>query len=352
MRMRECFYTVFLPGRSLAPATLVGYLHSLALWERLAGDPPIELLGGVGRDKDGQDAAKRADARVVAFNRAVLDDPDAESDQAGQRKLAFERPIRQKLIWGGYDRRGLLCLRPRGIWTADKHLRWLRAVLKAAAREGLIARVPVMPFNGSGKPDPRPIPDALLSAIYAACEVALQPLVRGVWPAHWWRALLCVAVCCGTRREALLGLRWEQLDLAGATLTECGEFDKVKRAHRKPLPPAAVAHLMRVRSDLAGPFVSLAHSRRFDRQWLTIQRAAGIDKESHFRFHCTKHTCGTAWGRQSSDLSAVSAQLGHSQLETSRFYVEASGKQREVADRFELPACFTEDFPSLQRKQG
>ena len=164
----------------------------------------------------------------------------------------------------------------RGSTTADKHLRWLRAVLRAAQAAGLIASVPKIPFARTGRPNPRPIPPEDLDRIYAACEVATLPQIGGVFPGHWWRAALCVAISCGCRRTALQQLRWENIDLSGRLLWEGSDADKRKQERCKALPAVAVAHLMRVRNTLPGPFWWTGYREGFDRQWHAIQSAAGI----------------------------------------------------------------------------
>lgn len=336
VRMRQSYFEIYLPSRkkALAPATQTAYAESLRHWERLTGDPSIEHI---------------AETTLRAWAKALCEDPDAEVDAHGQRRLVFEAPIVQRTLFGP-SVRSKRKRRQVGPNTADKHLRWARAVLRAAEKAGARSAAPPIPFYDLYEPDPRPISEPDLEAIYRACEVALEPQIVGVWPAHWWRALLCVAVCCGTRRAAILGLHWEQIDFGGRAIRERRELDKSKKPHLKALPPVAIAHLMRIRNTLEGPFVWTSYEKKFDRQWHAIQRAAGIPKDRHYRFHSTKATCGTQWAKQGAEAHAVQSQLGHAQMETGRYYVRVAG-QFKAAEQFELPACFSEDF-SLGQKQG
>jgi len=300
LTMREWFSTYFKPWFLVrrSPKTITEYTCTLDRWEQLSANRPIK-------------------------------DVHAEHLMAWRARLVELHGRRSAQISNA---------------TANKHLAALLAILSKAGQPGPhnrdalghLPRVPWIAPLRELEPSPRAIPPAELAAIYTACHQALHPAEP---PASaWWQAFIVVAYTCALRRGAMLGITWPNVDLASATLRIPASIDKAHRERRKPLVPAAVKHLLRIRADV-GPVFPWPHAlETLNRDWIWIQARAAIAPEAHYTLHDLKRTAAT----EASNLASpwvVQRLLDHAQLSTSLRYVAVPPELRDLAERLPLPAA-------------
>jgi integrase len=179
--------------------------------------------------------------------------------------------------------------RGRSEGTVRRELGVLRAAINHAHREGRVTRPVVVHLPD--RPAPR---DRWLSRREAAAllRAALrEPRVRMYLP-----LFVLLGLYTGHRKEAILSLRWSQVDLDGSRIdfNSPGARRTNKRRSKIPIPPKLLPHLRRARlrgTDLG--FVVNEKGRRLSdikRGFATACRKAGLEGVSP---HVLRHTCAT-----------------------------------------------------------
>lgn len=170
------------------------------------------------------------------------------------------------------------------------------------------------------------------------------------------RAMTEFALLSGQRKSAVVTLTWQQVDLPNREATVLLKTRGTnKRRHTFPLTDKMIA-IIESRPKVS-PFVFTYECRRnaparadrarrvagvrfpfskggWARQWQAALSAAGV---KDFRWHDLRHTAATRLLRQSNNLKAAQALLGHSTLEqTARYahvFTDDLRKMMETADR-------------------
>jgi integrase len=194
-------------------------------------------------------------------------------------------------------------VRGRSPGTVRRELGVLRAATNHAHRKGRITRVVAIELPD--RPEPR---DRWLTEKEAAelLRAALrEPRVRLYLP-----LFIVLGLYTGQRKEAILSLRWSQVDLNAGENRNEGRIDfnipgdrrtKKRRAHI-PIPRTLLGHLRRARkrgTDLG--FVVNDNGKRLGdlkRGFASACRRAGL---SGVTPHTLRHTCAT-WIVQSGDV--------------------------------------------------
>ena len=131
--------------------------------------------------------------------------------------------------------------RGRSIGTARRELGVLRAAINHAHRHGQITRPVAVELPD--RPEPR---DRWLSRIEAAriIRTARTPQARLYLP-----LFILIGLYTGRRKEAILSLRWPQVDLQARTIIfeVAGRRRTNKRRGIVPIPPRLLPHLLRAR---------------------------------------------------------------------------------------------------------
>ena len=115
----------------------------------------------------------------------------------------------------------------------------------------------------------------------------------------------------GARLGEVLGMRWDQLDLAGGIWTKPAAFTKQRREHRVPLPPAAL-ELIKQRPRIGGLVFCRPDGgpvRDLRRTWEGACKRAGVPR---VRIHDIRHSVASLLVSNGASLAVVGAILGHS----------------------------------------
>jgi integrase len=179
--------------------------------------------------------------------------------------------------------------RGRSAGTVRRELGVLRAAINHAYREGRITRA--VAVHLPDRPTPR---DRWLSRSEAAAllRAALrEPRVRMYLP-----LFVLVGLYTGQRKEAILSLRWSQVELDGNRI----DFNSPdarrtnKRRSKIPIPPKLLPHLRRARPrgrELGFVINDNGHRLRdIKRGFATACRKARLENVSP---HVLRHTCAT-----------------------------------------------------------
>lgn len=174
--------------------------------------------------------------------------------------------------------------------------------------------------------------------------------VRYQHSAHCYHAVLVTAARSGLRASELFGLRWEDVDFAGGTVSvkrrfRNGTFDVAKsRTSTRTVPvtadAVAVLRAWRIRSPhkAAGALVfctvrgaPLSPSNVSRRGVQPAAKAAGL---TGVGLHLLRHTWGSHLLAAGEDLASVSKYLGHASIAiTAAVYMHAVAKAPEVTAR-------------------
>lgn len=225
--------------------------------------------------------------------------------------------------------------RERAPATVRRELTTLRAALKFAHREGYVTSVPSvwMPAKPEGKK--RWLTKAEAAQLLNAARTA-RSAVRLYLP-----LFILVSLYTGARKEAILSLRWDQVDFRRGRINfnpPGREATSKGRAHI-PIP------------DRLLTFLKLAWTRRADNVGFVIhiggKRVKDVGDARHGSFgtacrragltdvtpHTLRHTCGTWMAQEGVDLWGIAGWLGQSYATTAEMYAHHSPDYMEHAKR-------------------
>ena len=203
---------------------------------------------------------------------------------------------------------------------AAKGVRALSSILAEAQRRGLVNQ-----NVAAGVKVSRPSRDR------AKVEIPTKDEIRALFDAadDDFKPMLLTAVFTGLRASELRGLRWQDIDLKGATVTVAQRVDQwgnagppKSAAGRRTVPiPATVVHVLkewRLRCPkgplgLAFPDTKggvQVHKNILTRRYYPAQKDAKLGKR--YSFHALRHFAASAFIAQRVDLKRLSGWLGHS----------------------------------------
>lgn len=211
--------------------------------------------------------------------------------------------------------------RPRAAGTVRRELTTLRAAINFAFEEGRITRsVPVW------LPDAPPGKDRWLSRAEATALLSAAR-TQGAVTRSYLPLFILVGLYTGARKEAILSLRWPQVDLERGYIdfNPPGRKQTKKRRSRIPIPERLLTFLRLARtrgSDLG--YVIQRHGTRVHdvkRAFATACENAGLEDVTP---HTLRHTCGTWMAQRGVPLHHIGGWLGHSSARTTELYAHHS----------------------------
>lgn len=160
-----------------------------------------------------------------------------------------------------------------------------------------------------------------IPAVIAAIDTEEDPFIR---------AFFRMALFTGARRGELLGLRWDDVDLAGKTIIF--RDTKNKTDHTVPLAPEAV-ELLKSLPKLAGnPYVFCGRKEHQplvnpDKPWKRITEAAGITRR--VTIHDLRRTVGSLLASSGWSTQQIGKLLNHKSAITAKVYAEIADQAKD-----------------------
>lgn len=150
-----------------------------------------------------------------------------------------------------------------------------------------------------------------LPRLWQALQNEPNPYVRGAF---------FIALLTGARRSEVLGMKWEDLDLAQG-LWRIPDT-KAGRPHTLPLPRLVVDELLKLPRLDGNPYVFCGRWGRknlnnVSKPWLRIRKEAGLDD---VRIHDLRRTLGSWLVAAGASLPLIGKALNHSQPATTAIY--------------------------------
>jgi integrase len=222
------------------------------------------------------------------------------------------------------------CIVAGGAGVAARTLGMLGAMLEFAVARGMRPDNPVLKVKRAASPER----DRLLSPVELARlgEALATAEAQGMA----WQAVAAVRLLTltGCRRDEVLRLRWEHVDLAAGRLL----LDDTKTGRSvRPLATPALALLAELSERSSGSPWVLPSSRStgpyigLQKQWAKIRQRAGLDG---VRLHDLRHNVASTAVAGGDSLFIVGKMLGHRKARSTERYAHlADDPVRAVADR-------------------
>lgn len=238
--------------------------------------------------------------------------------------------------------------------TILKELRTVRAALSYAHQWQYLPVVPDLPSVDGFESDKRFVTVEHFDAMLANLSAAKRPTDVGCSTAEWWDALLSLLWVAPNRIQAMLSLRWENVDLDGGTILTTARSTKQKRDHRACLPQVVADKLRLIRRFEPRLFAWNYGESTLYRQFFKIQKAAGIKLVCTGEHECTDscqyygfHDFRRSFATLNEDLPASmkQGQMGHSSYATTQRYEQFAKSRQNFAGKIYLP-------PSMQKAEA
>lgn len=213
--------------------------------------------------------------------------------------------------------RAYMAHRERSNGTMRRELGVLKAALNFVYSEGRLTRVPpvLLPEKPQGK-------DRWLTRAEAAALLNAARTASGT-KRLYLPLFIVMGLYTGARKDAILSLRWQQVDLLNGLIDFLppGERQSNKRRARIPIPNRLLGHLIRARvrgSDL-GYVIHRDGSRLKDVKHAFSEACikAGVFDATP---HTLRHTCGTWLAQKGVSLFEIGGWLGQSNERTVELY--------------------------------
>lgn len=151
------------------------------------------------------------------------------------------------------------------------------------------------------------------------------------------RDFFLLALWTGVRRECVLSMRWEQIDLRSATWTIPNEMDKGKRDLIVYLSQEAMTVLEQRKQTAVSEWVlpsrngsKSGHYADPKAAWKSVLRTSGIND---LRIHDLRRTLGSWMAEGGVSLPIIGKALGHKSLQATRIYARlGAGAVRDAVN--------------------
>jgi integrase len=232
----------------------------------------------------------------------------------------------------------------------NKHRRHLRALLRFAVADGLIARSPLDAVGPAPVAKRRP---KIVPSGWYRDSIALlaSGQLSGLNPTWFWRLALSVLHFSACRRRQLVELRWRHVLWARGGILLASEGSKSRKEWEVPLPRWLMSELQDLRrrhvlacghGEINGhqvfclPLYTGRHRCAEMRDVHVADAVAALGGHLGYKLspHRIRHTSATKMLEGSRDLKSVSLMLGHSDVAlTANTYVHPAMAQLRRAQR-------------------
>ena len=245
--------------------------------------------------------------------------------------------------------------------TVKKDLRHLHAALGVAKRWGYLREVPSIPRIATDDREKPHVTEEHFLAIMGSVDTAQRPsrdlhetLPEDVTAGDWWRALLMTCWVTGARIDAVLHMRWEDLDFeTGRVLSRAADLKQ--RKDTRPEIRGALPYLLKIRGYDPRLLPWNHHKRNLYVEFERIQKAAGINlpcPDEGQPGHTCSDSCHTygfhgfryAHARYNYQNPDLQNQMGHACPATTEHYRKWA--KRQLADY----NAYVPDVPEKQQQ--
>jgi integrase len=216
--------------------------------------------------------------------------------------------------------KGLIGDREVSTGTIRRELGILKAALNHAADVRMIRRdsVPKITLPPDGPPRERFLDLAEIEALFAAAT-ALRTEGRGARLSRIER-FIAIALYTGARRDAILRLTWDRVDLANRLIDFRDPSLKITKKRRVALPISDALYpvLVRAHAEKRSTFV-LDNSGSIRSSFARVCRQAGLDDVTP---HVLRHTWASQASMRGVSLTDISRVLGNTLSVCERVYAK------------------------------
>ena len=144
---------------------------------------------------------------------------------------------------------------------------------------------------------------------------------------EYLKGIVIVALNTALRRQNILDLTWEQIDLRNRVI-EITE-NKANKHILKPINDTLYAYFTSIPKEKRIGYVFINYytgrkCKEIKRAWKTVKQKANI---TNFRFHDLKHTVGTRLAQNNVPIPVIKEVLDHSDIKTTMRYVHTANEQ-------------------------
>lgn len=275
----------------------------------------LRLVGRAARTVEGHELELRRLDRWLA---------DSRLDWRQLERRELQQYTRLRADKGHSSRANMLCS--------------LRTFYRWSVEQGYVAMSPAAGFKTPRRP--HPLPRALtldqIRRLVAHLAGAAGRTARRD------EALILTGLYAGLRAKELAGLRWPDVDQAGAVISI--ELSKMGRGRAVPIH-AALGSLLELwwkYQALESTYVFSLDGRRLSPDRVgKVCRRVSVAVGFHFTAHMLRHSFATWTLRRSGNLYAVSKALGHAQVQQTEVYLSADVESvRGAVANLPEPACW------------
>ena len=208
--------------------------------------------------------------------------------------------------------------RERGVadGTVRRELGVLRAATGHAVEAGRVTNPPKFWLPPAPPPRDRWLTRDEVAALLRAARTSDKAR-------HHLPLFILIGLYTGARKEAILSLRWQQIDLVRGRINfnQAGRVQTEKRRPVIPIPRGLWWFLRKVHARAASPYVIHRNGERLadvKKSFKAACRRASIEDASP---HTLRHTAGTWMAQRGVPLWQIAGWLGHSQQRTTDLYL-------------------------------
>jgi integrase len=163
-----------------------------------------------------------------------------------------------------------------------------------------------------------------------------------------FRDYIYLSLFTAARRNNVLGMRWNDIDLDGQLWTIPGETSKNGSIMRVPLADAALEILQRRRAAATSIFVfpsnnSTGHYNTPTKAWKSLLSRADLHD---LRLHDLRRSCGSVMANQGTSLAVIGGALGHKHHSSTAVYARLQvSTVRDALEQATRAMLATKDLP-------